>query len=585
MVAKIEAHDDSIEAAIHSLGQSTSIFEIRGSVYERAVNRIVAAQILHKRGDSHGAAREVRAGLEVFDRLGATIDSEKARALLSELSQTSQSTPEVGPNPFTGPVVDGFVAQRLVSASISRELLLHELAAIARNYTDARAAFIAQAHKSDEDAASEVFEIGESVGLSDREQSEELRFLEALPPSQYRSSLVFPFSDDQEWHYLLHLVEPKMRGVLEGRVSLDPLVSLAEQGLERHTLRSRTRRTKPFNPARLLAEVELPGFICASRAMSRVLEQIHKIRSSDVTVLITGESGTGKELVARAIHAGSTRRLNVFVPFNCSAAPREMIESQLFGFRKGAFTGAVASNTGIIRAAEGGTIFLDEIGDLPIDLQPKLLRFLQEGEVQPIGDNQPSHVDVRVLAATNSDLEKAVAEGRFREDLFHRLNVIRLLVPPLRERREEIPAILNHYLKLYQHESSKSEIQLSEETVDLIVVYDWPGNVRQLCNEVRRIVAYADSRTMVTPEALSPEITRPDPLRVQFAAAGQRPAPVSIISQAAGITLGAAVEELERRMIAGALERSSGNIARAAKELGLSRKGLYLKMDRLNFKS
>src|SRR5262249_52080875 len=160
----------------------------------------------------------------------------------------------------------------------------------------------------------------------------------------------------------------------------------------------------------------------------RVLEQIHKIRSSDVTVLITGESGTGKELIARALHAGSSRRTNTFIPFNCSAAPRDMLESQLFGFRKGAFTGAATNNPGIIRTAERGTLFLDEIGDLPLDLQPKLLRFLQEGEIHPLGENQPERVDVRVLAATNSNLEVAVAEGRFREDLFHRLNVIRIQV-------------------------------------------------------------------------------------------------------------------------------------------------------------
>jgi len=337
-----------------------------------------------------------------------------------------------------------------------------------------------------------------------------------------------------------------------------------------------------FDPARLLAQVELPGFICASRAMSHVLERIHKIRSSDVTVLITGESGTGKELIARAVHAGSSRRMNVFLPFNCSASPHDMIESQLFGFRKGAFTGAVASNEGIIRAAGHGTLFLDEIGDLPLTLQPKLLRFLQEGEIHPIGESQPQRVDVRVIAATNSELERAVAEGKFREDLFHRLNVIRVQVPPLRQRREEIPALINHYSNLYQQESAKSEIRLSEEAVDLLVVYDWPGNVRQLCNEVRRIVTYSESGAIVTPEGLSSEIVRAtrelDPVATNTVKQWE-----SLRADLQSTTLGEAVEELERRMIQNALRRSSGNIARAAKELGLSRKGLYLKMDRLNF--
>src|ERR1041385_6989810 len=196
---------------------------------------------------------------------------------------------------------------------------------------------------------------------------------------------------------------------------------MVKLSFEVETQRSKSRRTQVFDPARLLSQVELPGFICASRAMSSVLEQIHKIRSSDVTVLITGESGTGKELIARAVHAGSSRRFNTFLPFNCSAAPKEMIESQLFGYKKGAFTGAISSNEGVVRAAERGTLFLDEIGDLPLDLQPKLLRFLQEGEIHPFGETQPLKVDVRVVAATNSNLERLVRDRLFREDLYYRI--------------------------------------------------------------------------------------------------------------------------------------------------------------------
>ena len=168
--------------------------------------------------------------------------------------------------------------------------------------------------------------------------------------------------------------------------------------------------------------------------MTQLVEEVHKIRSSDVTVLVTGESGTGKELVARAIHAISSRRAKVFVPFNCTAVPKELSEGYLFGYRRGAFTGAVNDSQGVIRTAAGGTLFLDEVGDLPVDVQPKLLRFLQEGEIQPLGEQRPSKVDVRIIAATNTDLEEMVSQGRFREDLYYRLNVIRLRVPPLRER-------------------------------------------------------------------------------------------------------------------------------------------------------
>ncbi|HLG14581.1 MAG TPA: sigma 54-interacting transcriptional regulator [Blastocatellia bacterium] len=591
MIAKLEAADNHIASAIQSLGQSTSIFEIRGSVYDRALNRAVLAGMLDKQGKLREAVAETKASLAVFERLGARVDERAARDYLVSLHERQHSHPSPSQShaptaPDLASGVDGFIAQRLVQASVSRELLLHELASIARDQSMGRAALIAEMRQQEgADREGARPEIAASVGLNDREVATEVKFLAYLPPQNYARHFVYAFADHHGSNYALRIIEPQADRFRAGSVNLEPLLRLAEQGLENQILKGQTRRQKVFNPARVLAEVELPGFICSSRAMSRVLEQIHKIRSSDVTVLITGESGTGKELIARAVHAGSSRRMNVFLPFNCSAAPREMIESQLFGFRKGAFTGAIANNAGIIRAAEGGTLLLDEIGDLPLDLQPKLLRFLQEGEIHPLGENQPTHVDVRVVTATNMNLERAVAEGRFREDLFHRLNVIRIHVPPLRERREEIPSLANHYLDLYQQEASKAGVQLSEETVDLMVVYDWPGNVRQLCNEIRRIVAYADPGTVVSPDALSPEIARAIQQRPPSSGSQRALTGPTLVPPPSGTTLGEAVEELERRMISDALDRSRGNIARAAKELGLSRKGLYLKMDRLNFRS
>ncbi|HET8674760.1 MAG TPA: sigma 54-interacting transcriptional regulator [Blastocatellia bacterium] len=596
MVAKIEAAQGHLAAAIQSLGQSTSIFEIRGSVYDRALNRVVRAQMLERRGSIKEAQAEVETALAVFDRLGAEHDRSEAASLLQSLNErqsqisnlgsaaSGKATAQADHSPHLASVLDGFIAQRLVQASVSRELLLHELASITREEADSRAAVVAEITQSGEgDQQSTSLKIAATVGLGEGEIEHEVEFLRSLAQEDYGHNSVFAFSDKQLSSFLLHIIEPEDERFRARTVRMEPLIYLIEQGLETQVLKSKTRRTHVFTPARLLQEVEMPGFICASRAMSRVLEQINKIRSSDVTVLITGESGTGKELIARAVHAGSSRRFNVFLPFNCSAAPREMIESQLFGFRKGSFTGAMASNPGIIRAAEAGTLFLDELGDLPLDLQPKLLRFLQEGEIHPLGENQPIHVDVRVVAATNSDLERAVAEGKFREDLFHRLNVIRIQVPPLRERREEIPALINHYLNLYQQEAAKRDIQLSEETVDLMVVYEWPGNVRQLCNEVRRIVAYSDSGSIVAPDLLSPEIIRAS-LEIQLPSAGLKKMVEAPMAIPENTTLAEAVEDLERRMIQVALKRSSGNIARAAKELGLSRKGLYLKIDRLNFK-
>lgn len=338
-------------------------------------------------------------------------------------------------------------------------------------------------------------------------------------------------------------------------------------------------------PNQWLAEVDAMGLICASRAMRQVLEQVNKVCASNVTILITGESGTGKELIARALHAGSPRCQQIFLPFNCSATPRDMIESLLFGYRKGAFTGAVANSDGVICAAEQGTLFLDEIGELPMDLQPKLLRFLQASEIHPLGERRPVRVNVRVVAATNIDLEQAVANGKFREDLFYRLNVVRLHVPPLRERREEIPVLIAYYLKRYQTEAGKSELRLAQEAVDLLTCYDWPGNVRQLCNELQRLVLYSEPDVIITADALSAEIApRPRALT------GLTPnriiayAPSSLYTLSSGATLGEAVAEFERHLIREALHRCSDNKTAAAKELGLSRRGLYKKMRKLGFK-
>lgn len=597
MCAKIEASDGHLAAAIQSLGQSTSIYTLRRNPYHCAINQVLMAELLERRREPGPAIAELESALDALERLGASVSAGKAREQLESLKekQSSRETPLTG-TPISlikisdkstagglASAVDGFIAQRLVQASASRDLLLYEVVSILKDQSSSRGVLVAEV-PSDDNAGRDPsrMRVATSIGLTEAEMAERIDFLRELPQDQYERKFVYKISDNQQSAYLLHIIDPKTERYLSGTINLRPLLYVVEQGLEIEALRSKHRRTQVFDPARLLAQVELPGFICASRAMSHVLEQIHKIRSSDVTVLITGESGTGKELIARAVHAGSSRRTKIFLPFNCSAAPHDMIESQLFGFRRGAFTGAVSNSEGIIKAAEHGTLFLDEIGDLPLSLQPKLLRFLQEGEIHPIGESQPQHVNVRVLAATNSELERAVSEGRFREDLFHRLNVIRVHVPPLRKRREEIPALINHYMNLYQQESTKREIRLSEETVDLMVVYDWPGNVRQLCNEVRRLVTYSDSATIVTPDVLSSEIVRAGrALEPEVPTTGKMTE--SMLMTADSATIAEAVEELERRMIQAALRRSSGNIARAAKELGLSRKGLYLKMDRLNF--
>jgi pentatricopeptide repeat protein len=605
--AKIAAANNHLALAIQLLEQSSSLFEIRENKHQRAVNRLVLAQIFEKQEAYAEAIAEVEQALAVFERIGAAIDESNARKLLATLQekQAQQTVTSNRQHPVTpldlASAVDGFIAQRLVQSAVSRELLLHELASIVQSLANSRGAVIFEAEEElTPGRKPESFKVAAHGELQEIELTRELDFINRLEPEEYTKHYVYPFMENQPvadhkpTKLVLHIIEPRAERFKQHRVSIAPLLAIVELGLEVLALKSKRRKARAFSPTRMLADIELSGFIVASRAMNRVLEQIQKIRSSNATVLITGESGTGKELIARAIHASSSRKTNNFIPFNCSATPRDMVESQLFGYRKGAFTGATMDNAGIIRTAENGTLFLDEVGDLPLDLQPKLLRFLQEGEIFPLGENQPTRVDVRVVAATNLKLEQAVAESKFREDLFHRLNVIRIQVPPLRERREEIPSLINNYLKLYQEESAKNGIQLAEETVDLMVVYDWPGNVRELCNVVRRLVAYSESGSLVTPESLSPEIVKAgleirlseENLVQPISVAPQLNALTPQITNAddgmvAPMSLAAAVAELERRMIQEALSRSNGNIAHAAQELGVTRKGLYLKMDRL----
>jgi DNA-binding NtrC family response regulator len=302
-----------------------------------------------------------------------------------------------------------------------------------------------------------------------------------------------------------------------------------------------------------------------------------KIANTNVSVLITGESGTGKELVARAVHTHSSRAQRPFIPFNCTAVPRDLLESQLFGHRRGAFTGADRDNPGVVRSARDGTLFLDEIGELSPDLQPKLLRFLESGEICPLGESTPFTVDVRIIAATNAHLEALVREGRFREDLFYRLNVFHLNVKPLRERRDEIPALAQHFVRRAAHEFQKGRVRLTEETMERLSLYSWPGNVRQLHNEIRRMLALAEPNAVLSPTAISSDILRATPVP-----SASRPAPTGQ-EMAVPLTdkLHPTLSRIEREMIKAALRDHQGKVDATAKALGISRKGLYLKRQRL----
>jgi DNA-binding NtrC family response regulator len=307
--------------------------------------------------------------------------------------------------------------------------------------------------------------------------------------------------------------------------------------------------------------------------MRNLMILARKVARINVAVLITGESGTGKEVLARAIHRASPRAAKPFVPINCTAVPRELLESQLFGHRRGAFTGADRDSLGMIRTARDGTLFLDEIGELGLDLQPKLLRFLESGEIAPLGEPSPQQVDVRIIAATNANLEALVEAGRFREDLFYRLNVIRVSIPPLRERRDEIPALVHHLVAKVAAEFGKGRLRVAEDAMEHLILYGWPGNVRELQNELRRIIALAEPDSVLNAEVLSPHILG--------ATRAARRTNGSEIAVPLYQKLTDTIAHIEREMIRAALGAHEGRLEAAARALGISRKGLYLKRQRL----
>jgi DNA-binding NtrC family response regulator len=316
------------------------------------------------------------------------------------------------------------------------------------------------------------------------------------------------------------------------------------------------------------------GIVFVSAAMLAVWGTVKQIAPTDVSVLVTGETGAGKEVIARAIHDHSRRSTMPFLALNCAAVPKDLLESQLFGHRKGAFSGATEHHQGIVRAANGGTLFLDEIGELPLDMQAKLLRFLEMNEVHPVGDSHPVKVDVRLIFATNGDLEEAVSQNRFRQDLFYRLNVIPIRVPPLRERREEIPVLTNLFAQRFAGEFAKDPVRFSSAAMEFLILYAWPGNVRQLANEVRRLTALAESGASIVPDQLSPQ------LRAQTLGA-RAPAGSPQVQVRMDQPLETATAQLETEMIRRALREAGGHMSAAASTLGISRKGLYLKRMRL----
>jgi two-component system NtrC family response regulator len=346
---------------------------------------------------------------------------------------------------------------------------------------------------------------------------------------------------------------------IEKPVQLDVLKVVLQRAAYLSSLEQHNRHVRDQ-----IGDKEFEGLVGTSARMQEVFRMIRRVGPSDVPVLITGESGTGKELVARAIHNQSLRKEAPFVAINCGAIPEALLESELFGYEKGSFTGAAQQKKGRIEYAQGGTLFLDEIGDIPLGLQVKLLRFLQDHEIHRLGGKEAIPVDVRILAATNVDLQKAILEGRFREDLYYRLCVITIVVPPLNQRGDDIALLARSFMERFAEEQQKPVKGFTPQAQEALMAYQWPGNVRELENRVKRAVLMAEGR-YITPMNLALE--------------------GDDTSEEEALTLKASRQRREKDLVRLALEKTDGNVSRAAVELGISRPTLYQLLTRYGLKN
>ncbi len=326
---------------------------------------------------------------------------------------------------------------------------------------------------------------------------------------------------------------------------------------------------------RLEGHLSIEGIIGQDPAMQEIIRIVRRIAPSNATALIQGESGTGKEIVARAIHRLSPRTARSFIAINCSAIPDSLIENELFGHEKGAFTGATERKMGLVEAADKSTLFLDEIADLPLGLQSKILRVLQEREVRRVGGHESFRVDVRLVAATNRNLAEEVAEGRFREDLYYRVNVVTITLPPLRDRRGDIPLLANHALQKYAHLATDRVMEISREAMEVLVDYSWPGNVRQLESAIERAILLCEG-DRIDPKDLPEEVLS----RKKLGKADDKGRPDRFEIPSEGINF----ETFERDLILQAMEKSDWVIAKAAKLLGMSYRTLQYRLDKFGLK-
>jgi len=387
-----------------------------------------------------------------------------------------------------------------------------------------------------------------------------IELLERIPDEPFKPSIVIMTAHGT----ISSAVEAVKKGAfdyLTKPLQKDPLLLTVRRAGERARLLKENRQLHQ----ELYGRFRVEGILGRSAKMREVMDLVRKVCASSATVCLTGESGTGKELVARAIHYNSPRRTKPFTSVNCSAIPESLFESELFGHEAGAFTGATARKEGLFEVSEGGTLFLDEIGDLPVALQPKLLRAIQEKEIRRVGGQRTLPVDVRILAATNKELPREMAAGRFREDLFYRLTVISIHLPPLRERREDLPELVSYFLQKYAKEYGRKVSGVDPAALRAFAEYPWPGNIRELAAVMERTVLMSEGET----------ITLGD-VRGELRGSAPSTGPLAVELPDEGIDF----EELEKDLLAKALAKSGGMATRAAKLLGMNYKAFLYRLEK-----
>jgi transcriptional regulator with GAF, ATPase, and Fis domain/tetratricopeptide (TPR) repeat protein len=572
--------------------QAEEAFRSMNAPYQVAVTVFEHAESLVRRAEYSGAHERFVEAAKQFRSLGAQLDAERAESEAQRAAEhmAAWQIPPASSINLIPPDVAPLITQ-ILSASSGRERLLRELMFAAKSALAADSAAVFAADDDGQLYAQATIDLDEQgreraaraiaehlAAMKEKDapaSSSETGTLSFAPAAVLRGAAqgehcrtLAPRRNGGAFVLYLHAPSPLSD---RRREILDALTGTARLALQMIDLRSDMKRARPFNAMALPSASGLfPNIIATSFAMRDVLSRMERLKDSEAPVLVLGESGTGKEVIARALHEESSRRDKVFLPFNCTAAPRELVESQLFGHRRGTFTGAVNDQRGIVRAAEGGTLFLDEIGDLSLEVQPKLLRFLQGGEIMPLGE-APQKVNVRVIAATNRDLERDVREGRFREDLFYRLNTFVIKVPPLRERPEDIPLLASYYFEETCRRNNRQLAGITPEAMSYLVRYQWPGNVRQLRSEIERIVVFAEDGQSVGAESLSSDILR--------AAATESPVRFHL-DFSKPIDFKELMQDIERQLLTEALARHNGNMTRAAGLLGLSRQTLNYKLRR-----